>query len=153
MITIQTILENLVISIIVLSLLWFLRGSLWRLVSTVNAFFIPRNISNGWRTTFWKGEDTFNESATVYQFLHWVWGTITYTKRGEIKPRIYNFSGTIREKILVATYEVTGRSVFDRGAFTLALDSSGRNLEGMYCWTDDDKKSEPQSDRYVWEKI
>ncbi len=153
MIISSTILEELAISTIVASILWFIRELIWRLISAINSFFIPRNVRGNWKTKFYKGEKVFKEKAIVYQFLHRVWGKIIYHKEGEEEDRIYKFSGTLRENILVATYEAKVRTRLDRGAFTLALNKSGNELDGKYCWTEDDQKEpEVQGDRYWWKR-
>ncbi len=153
MITIQSVFEGVAISTIVALILWCIRKLIWQFVSMINSFFIPRNVSGKWRTEFYKGEKAFPEKVTVYQFLHWIWGNIIYHKEQEEEPRIYNFSGTLRENILVATYEAKVRTRLDRGAFTLALNKPGNELEGKYCWTEDDQKeAEVQGDRYWWKR-
>ena len=153
MVTTQTIFEGVALATIVALIMCFIRKLIWQLASLINSFFIPRNVSGKWNTKFYKDENDFDESVTVYQFLHWVWGKITYHKKGEEEPRIYNFSGTLRENILVATYEAKVRTRLDRGAFTLALNKPGNELEGKYSWTEDDQKEpEVQGDRYWWKR-
>lgn len=153
MVTSQIIFEGVALGTIVALIVWSIRKLIWQLVSLINSFFIPRNLSGKWKTKFYKGEEDFDETVTVYQYLHWVWGKITYHKEGEIESRIYNFSGTLQENIFVATYEAKVRTRLDRGAFTLALNKSGDELEGMYCWTEDDQKEpEVQGDKYCWKR-
>ena len=154
MVTSQIIFEGVALGIIVALILWGIRKLIWQLVSLINSFFIPRNLKGKWNTRFYKGKKHFDETATVYQFLHWVWGKITYLKinqAGKMESRIYNFSGTLRENIFVATYEAKVRKRLDRGAFTLFLTPSGDELEGQYCWTEDEEL-EVQGDTYRWKR-
>lgn len=153
MVTNPMIFEGVAVATIVGLIMWGIRKSIWQLVILINSFFIPRNLSGKWKTKFYKGEEYFGETVTVYQYLHWVWGKITYHKEGEIESRIYNFSGTLQENIFVATYKAKVRTRLDRGAFTLALNKSGNELEGKYSWTEDDQKEpEVQGDRYYWKR-
>ena len=152
MIISSTILGEVAIGAIVTLILWIIRKFIWRLITLISSFFIPRNVSGKWKTEFFKGEKIFKEKAIVYQFLHRVWGKIIYHKEGE-EDRIYKFSGNLRENILVATYEAKVRTRLDRGAFTLALNKPGNELDGKYSWTEDDQKEpEVQGDRYWWKR-
>lgn len=97
---------------------------------------------------------TYNEIATVYQFRHWVWGTIEYEKenKGKKIKRTYKFSGTLCCNILTATYEVIKQhAAFDRGTFSLQLDNTGEYMKGAYSWTDDEKMV-ILGGRYEWQK-
>ena len=134
-------------------ILVFFRHFFGYIASMITGIF-SRNINGDWNTKFWKDGCKYEELVQVRQFMHWVWGTITYPNKG----RSYEFSGTIYNNLLVASYEVKGwhlrRSTIDRGAFTLALNSTGTpdKLTGKYAWTDD-KSNSPEADNYEWEKI
>jgi hypothetical protein len=107
------------------------------------------SVRGKWRTTFQKEGGSFHEDARVFQLFQWVWGDIDYYDK-DLK---YHFRGTVRQRILVATYEVKGRgaTVLDRGAFTLQLDFEGDKLSGRYSWTDSESNA-PAADRYEWAK-
>jgi len=133
----------------VVLLLYFLRNIILKLLSALAGIF-TRNISGNWHTQFWKGNETFEETAVAHQLFHWVWGEITFVKEG--KPKKYIFKGSFREHILVATFEIVGsKSILDRGAFTLTLTHDAQKMIGRYSWTDA-KDPEPQADRYEWTK-
>lgn len=107
-----------------------------------------RNISGVWETEFWKSGHSYKEIAKVSEILGKVWGTVTYQKGAQ--KRKYRMTGSIKEGILVATYEIVSpREVLDRGSFTLALSKDGSTLKGCYSWTDDDRTA-PKGNRYIW---
>ena len=125
------------------------RRLLGQLLSLITGVF-SRSVRGTWSTRFWKGNNSFEEFADVYQLCHWVWGTITYPNKG----RKYRFRGTLRSNVLVAMYEMErAGSTVDRGAFTLLLNPLGKvkKMEGRYSWTDDDTQ-QPEGDRYEWTK-
>jgi hypothetical protein len=128
----------------------FLRYQLGGFASMIGGLFIW-SMEGIWDTKFWKGKETFEESATVHQILHWVWGEIEYCKNNRIK--IYNFRGTVYNNVLIATYELKGKAstTVDRGAFTLALAPSSDKMEGTYAWMDADFHI-PQGGKYMWKK-
>lgn len=144
------VVSGVVLAIVTGGVLYLLRSLLSQLVGIATRAFTS-SIRGTWRTTFIKQGEKVTERAWVYQFLHWVWGTIYF----DAKDRNYKFKGTIRSDILVATYEIAkrGRSRVDRGAFTLALNLSEKppELKGKYCWTDDDSRI-PEGDEYTWTK-
>lgn len=110
----------------------------------------PRNISGTWETQFMKDNSPYKEDAIVSQAFGRVWGVIKFQIGAE--QRRYRMRGSIREGIVVATYEtISPRRVLDRGSFTLQLLPNGYQLEGCYSWTDDDSRS-PKDDKYVWVK-
>lgn len=110
----------------------------------------PRNMSGIWETKFWKNGDSYKEDAIVSQAFGKVWGIIKFQKGAE--QRKYRMRGSIREGIVVATYEtISPRTVLDRGSFTLRLLPDGFNLEGYYSWTDDDSIV-PKGNKYTWTK-
>lgn len=110
----------------------------------------PRNISGTWETEFWKNSDSYKEVAIVSQAFGKVWGIIQLHKGAQ--QRKYRMKGSIKEGIIVATYEtISPREVFDRGSFTLRLLPDGFNLEGCYSWTDDDS-TVPKGNKYIWTK-
>lgn len=110
----------------------------------------PRNISGIWETKFYKNNSPCKEDAIVSQAFGKVWGIIKFQKGAE--QRKYRMKGSIKEGIVVATYEtIRPRTVLDRGSFTLQLLPNGYELEGCYSWTDDDSRS-PRDDKYVWVK-
>lgn len=130
-------------------LIFVFRRLLGQLLSLITGFF-SRRVRGTWSTRFWKDNNSFEESAKVYQLFHWIWGTIIYPNKG----REYAFRGTLKSDILVATYEVQGTGLtVDRGAFTLFLNRIGdaTTMAGRYSWTDDDTQ-QPRSDRYEWKK-
>ena len=119
----------------------------------LQVFSLPRNISGTWETTFWKSgkDETFTENAKVHQLLGRVWGIIEYKRDGQFRK--YRMTGTIKENVLVATYEIISpRQPLDRGAFTLSLANDGNKLTGCYSWTDDDSNS-PKGHDYVWTRL
>ena len=131
------------------ALIYVFRRLLVQLLSLATGVF-SRRVRGTWSTQFWKGNNSFDELADVYQLFHWVWGTIHYPNKG----RRYRYRGTLRSNILVATYETEGTgSAIDRGAFTLSLNPLGKvtDMKGMYSWTDDDTQ-QPEGDRYEWTK-
>jgi hypothetical protein len=131
-------------------LVFVFRKLLGQVLSAITGLF-SRSVRGTWSVQFSKGKEPFEESAKVFQLAHWVWGTITYPRKG----RNYAFQGTLSSNILVATYEMTGdRSTVDRGAFTLALNQVGSPTEmvGTYSWTDDETQV-PRSDYYKWIKL
>lgn len=116
----------------------------------VSAMSDARSVKGKWQTTFWRGRDKQKESAQLWQLGNRVWGNIKFSKNGA--PRVYRMRGTIKEGILVATYEITGeRSIKDRGAFTLGLGPNGQTLKGCSSWTDDQTDA-PMGDKYEWKK-
>jgi len=129
-------------------LLWYLvRGVAGQLVALIPGL-EARSVRGEWDASFQRDTESVEERVEVQQFLHWVWGTISYSA----KKRKYNFRGSLRENVFVATYEFKGsRSALDRGSFTLRLDDDGETLEGKYSWLDSLKK-EVHSDRYVWKR-
>jgi hypothetical protein len=146
---IQTLWLGVISSVLATLFVVFLRRLPGQLISMIGGL-VARSVEGTWNTKFKKGKDTFKELAKVHQVLHGVWGTIEYPN----KKRIYKFRGTVRENVLIATYEVTERrSTIDRGAFTLAVNSTGevRKMIGLYSWTDDDS-SIPEGDKYEWDK-
>lgn len=107
------------------------------------------SVRGDWDTKFARlGPDlSESEHASVYQFRHWVWGTVLY------KRRLYKFRGTFRERVLVATYEPQNeRRALDRGAFTLHLLMSGDEMKGCYAWTDA-TSSAPTANKYEWQRV
>lgn len=110
-----------------------------------------RNLSGIWDTKFQKDGSCYEETAKVSQLFGKVWGTITYDKNGE--QRKYRIVGSIKERILVATFEIESpKEPLDRGSFTLALSMNGMKLKGYYSWTDDESQ-EPKGDNYVWTRL
>jgi hypothetical protein len=112
----------------------------------------PRSVSGKWKTKYWTDaeEEPCNEDANISQFLYKVWGEIYHPG----KKRNYKFSGTIRNDILVAVYEVSkNNSTRDRGSFTLILNRIGEanKLDGYCSWTDDDSNGIKGS-QYIWIK-
>ncbi|MFC2003584.1 SET domain-containing protein-lysine N-methyltransferase [Chloroflexota bacterium] len=107
-----------------------------------------RNISGIWETEFWKNGESFTEVAKVTQAFGKVWGVIQYQKGPQ--QRKYRMRGSIKEGIVVATYEtISPKEAFDRGSFTLRVLSDGFHLKGYYSWTDDDSPY-PKGNEYVW---
>ena len=121
-------------------------------VPNMLAALVPhRTVRGKWRTKFYENDckEPHYEAATVYQVLHWLWGSISYCE----KHRRYDFRGTLREDIMVATYEVKGApSTKDRGSFTLKLRPDGKDLVGCYAWTDDET-DKPKGNKYLWERV
>ncbi len=140
------ILSGLVVAII----LYGVRYLGASLISLLLGLFV-RNISGTWNTEFSKGSQPYQETAKVRQLLSRVWGTIEYKKNGQLRK--YKMKGSLRENILVATYEIVSpKTPLDRGSFTLALSTDGNRLEGCYSWTDDESQI-PKGDQYVWTRL
>lgn len=109
-----------------------------------------RNLSGTWETQFWKDDTSHTETVKVSQLFGKVWGIIQYKKDGQLRK--YKMTGSIKEGVLSATYEIVSPTEpLDRGSFTLALSPDGTRLEGCYSWTDDDSQF-PRGDKYVWMK-
>ena len=145
----QTLWLGVISSVLATLFVVFLRRLPGQLISMIGGL-VARSVEGTWGTEFEEGDDTFEELVKVHQVLHWVWGKIYYPHKG----RIYKFRGTLRESVLVATYEVTGRrSTIARGAFTLAVNPTGdvQQMEGTYACTDD-KSSTPTGGTYMWYK-
>ncbi|MCI0564258.1 MAG: SET domain-containing protein-lysine N-methyltransferase, partial [Nitrososphaera sp.] len=119
-----------------------------RLLFYLSGFFRHRSLVGEWNTAYYEGERKYCEVARVRRVFHRVKGEIFNLDN----ERTYVFSGTVRERVLVATYEAKhGRqTAIDRGAFTLLVESE-RVMTGKYCWTDD-KRAHPLADRFGWEK-
>ena len=114
-----------------------------------------RIVRGRWETTFKRTQDgeliQNNETARLSQIGGMVYGEIINISKNP--NRKYKMRGTLREGILVATYETVGsNAVLDRGAFTLKLNHQGNLVDGFYAWTDDEN-SEPSADHYEWRKI
>jgi len=102
-----------------------------------------------WKASFQTTHKDFKEKVEVSQFLHWVWGTITDNDT----HRKYSFRGSLRQNVLVATYEIERNpSALDVGSFTLCLDFDGERLEGRYAWIDRQKR-DVDSGKYEWERL
>lgn len=107
-----------------------------------------RNISGTWETKFSKGHKSYDEIARVSQLFGKVWGIIEFRKDGQLRK--YRMTGSMKENILSATYEIESpKEPLDRGSFTLALSSDGTRLDGCYAWTDD-RSPVPSGNKYVW---
>ncbi|MGR3302705.1 MAG: hypothetical protein ACUZ8I_09420 [Candidatus Scalindua sp.] len=131
-------------------LIYFLRIALTNTLNFLSGL-SSRIVRGTWKTKFYKGEKFLVESARVNQFYYWIWGEITFPDRG----RKYEFKGTVRSNVLVATYEIKGtNSTIDRGAFTLLVNPVGdvKTMNGKYSWTDDHTEK-PEADKYEWTKI
>ena len=120
----------------------------------INIISQERKIPGEWETTFKKtvmGKIIENtETAQLRQIGGLVHGRIV--NRSKDPNRIYKMRGTMRQGILVATYETIGsNAVLDRGAFTLRLNADGDEMTGYHAWTDDGN-TEPSADEYVWRK-
>lgn len=140
------VLTHTVAGPLVLLLVYLLRGVAGRLVSLVPGL-EARSVRGPWKTKFNGGSQPFDERVEVSQFLHWVWGAIDY----EAKKRRYTFAGTLRENVLVATYEFkASKSALDRGSFTLRLDDSGKTLDGKYSWLDEGPPNQVRAGPYTW---
>lgn len=108
-----------------------------------------RNISGTWEAQFRKDKGSYTETARVSQLLGKVWGTIQLDKA---PMRRYRIAGSIREGVLVASYEIMEpKEILDRGSFTLRLSSDGQSLHGCGSWTDDETIV-PQGHEYIWTK-
>lgn len=144
----QEVFLPVVISVIATLIVVASRYLLGQVISKLSGVSV-RSVRGNWNTKFWDDSTIETEKANVNQVLHWVWGTIRY----EHKEKEYAFKGTMRDHILVATYEPRKEpSMLDRGAFTLGLNRKGDCLEGTYSWTDD-KAYNPKGGRYEWHKI
>jgi len=134
-------------------ILYIVRHFLGKVLIPLSLIFLSRetNISGVWETEFWKDDNSYKETARVSQLFDKVWGTIEFRKAGQLRK--YKMRGTVKERILSATYEtVSPKAVLDRGSFTLALERDGRTLVGWYSWTDDESPT-PKGNKYVWTKL
>lgn len=143
-----------VIATILISVFWhFIIGNIGRfIIQKVIIHWSPgsRNISGTWDTKFWKGREEHNEIAKVSQLFGKVWGIIEFWKDGKLRK--YRMTGSMKENVLSATYEIESpKESLDRGSFTLALSPDGTRLEGRYAWTDDTSQV-PSGNKYVWTK-
>jgi hypothetical protein len=150
-----TVLVTVFVTIIISSLLYFFRYFVivhigHSLIEKVLICFPgARNISGTWKTEFRKGKERYTEIAKVSQLFGKVWGTI---RLDEAPARKYRMAGSIREGVLVASYEIVEpKEILDRGAFTLRLSPDGQKLKGCGSWTDDET-TVPQGHQYVWTK-
>ena len=109
----------------------------------------PRSLRGVWVTKFRRGNQQLTENARVKQLLNRIWGKIHCPAMN----KHYEFRGSIRGDILIATYEVKGHpEAMDRGTFTLKLNNTGNALIGRYSWTHDET-GEVNSDKYEWRKV
>ena len=152
---VPTVIVTVISTIIVYGLLYFFRYFLivrigHSLIEKVLIRFPQsRNISGTWETEFRKDEEIYTEIAKVSQAFGKVWGTI---KLYSAPPRKYRIRGSVREGVLVASYEIVEpKEILDRGSFTLRLSSDGQRLEGCGSWTDDETTF-PRGHEYVWMK-
>ena len=114
-----------------------------------------RNLTGTWETEFEKDGIAHYETAIVSQLFGRVWGIIEYHKQYDSGRRLrkYRMTGSVRENILVATYDIVSpKQPLDRGSFTLEFLLGGTKLEGCYSWTDDSSR-EPKGDKYVWTRL
>jgi hypothetical protein len=142
--------------ILAIWLVFLARFTMAGVVAPLINFISPeREITGKWETTFKKtidDEEIENqESAELHQIGRNVYGKIL--NRGREPHRQYKMRGTLREGILVATYETVGSgAILDRGAFTLRVHPDGNGMSGFYAWTDDEMRM-PSADRYEWRKV
>ena len=109
----------------------------------------PRSLRGDWVTSFLRDNQKLTEHARVKQLFHRVWGKI----RLSAPDRTYNFRGSIRGDVLVATYELEGHpETMDRGSFTLKLNNAGNKMVGRHSWTEDNTAL-VTSDEYEWNRI
>lgn len=121
----------------------------WMIEKVLICFPRSRNISGTWETEFQKDEKSYTEIAKVSQLFGKVWGVI---RLYGAPVRKYRIVGSMREGILVASYEIVEpKEALDRGSFTLRLSSDGQMLEGCGSWTDDETTI-PQGHEYTWTK-
>lgn len=151
----QTVIVTVFATIIVSFLLYFFRYFLivhighYLIEKVLICFPQSRNISGTWEAGFQKGEETYTESAKISQLFGKVWGTIRLYKAPE---RAYRMTGSIREGVLVASYEIVEpKETLDRGSFTLRVSTDGLKLEGCGSWIDDEQ-TVPQGHDYIWMK-
>lgn len=108
-----------------------------------------RNISGTWEAQFRKDKESYTEIARISQLFGKVWGTIQLDKA---PIRKYKIAGSMKEGVLVASYEIMEpKEILDRGSFTLRLSSDGQSLYGCGSWTDDETTI-PQGHEYTWTK-
>lgn len=150
-----TVIVTVISTIMVSGLLYFFRYFLivrigHSLIEKVLICFPQsRNISGTWETEFRKDKQSYTEIARVSQAFGKVWGTINLYRA---PPRKYRIMGSVREGVLVASYEIVEpKEMLDRGSFTLRISSDGQRMEGCGSWTDDETTT-PQGHEYVWIK-
>jgi len=116
-----------------------------------NRVYRDAHIEGTWKAKFSNDTYTDEERVEIYRVGHAVTGTITVTN-GKNEGRTYNFIGSFRNLVLIATYHSKNESLLDRGTFCLLLTKNGNQLEGKCSYYSDSTKSIDHSD-YVWEKI
>lgn len=151
----QTVIVTVLVTIIVSGLLYFFRYYLivhighYLIEKVLIRFPQSRNISGTWEAEFQKKDKSYTEIAKISQLFGKVWGTIRLYVAPERK---YRMTGSIREGVLVASYEIVEpKEGLDRGSFTLRLSTDGLKLQGCGSWTDGEQ-SVPQGHDYIWMK-
>jgi len=146
-----TIISTLVASFIVYLFRYFIIVQIGHSLIEKVVILFPqvRNISGTWEAQFSKGKESYTETARVSQLFGKIWGTI---QLGKAPNRKYKIAGSIREGVLVASYEIMEpKEILDRGSFTLRLSSDGQSMHGCGSWTDDET-TVPQGHEYTWTK-
>ncbi len=129
---------------------WLARRFLGGLLGLLQAAVMPSgSVQGSWHATYSKGPEEIDEMAQLKQVLHFVWGTIS-NKKNDCK---YQVRGSLRDRVLVATYEIEGRpDAIDRGTFTLRMRDKGDEMDGSYSWMEAGKDI-PQAGTYRWTRL
>jgi len=157
----MAVIQGVVGTLLVSGLVFMGRGILGRLLALIPGL-EPASVRGTWDTKWWKEEkeedtgkvklEEHTEVVKLKQFLHYVWGTVKYT-RPDGKERNYKLRGRIKQRVFVATYEIKGDpAALDLGSFTVRMpDAFGNTMKGKYSWPDD-RSQKCISGVYKWKK-
>lgn len=131
-----TVVLNIVGSVIAAVLLILLARAWSRFIMPL----IDRTIAieGDWLTdiVFPDGEKN-RHRITLRRFGHTVWGD-AICEEGWGQGFRYKISGTFKNLVLAAQYEIVGRQRVERGSFTLMLIEGGSRLKGYLAYLDND---------------
>jgi hypothetical protein len=145
--------QNIVGGLAVVGIVWLLK-LLWSYGKLLldHLSYSSVKIEGMWKTEL--GTDAYTESVDLKRFGYRVWGTITCVSspNNVDNGKIYKFSGSFKDRILVASYQPKDDSGFiDPGTLLLELVDGKRTLRG-HTLLYHHAKNRLETWKYTWTK-